>query len=84
MRISRRTFGTLVGAVLLAGCGKTAEVATADRLKWLRVLDGVEKVELVDEFILVTLRKGRCPQPTSSASPQPTHPTTSTPPPSAR
>ncbi|TCC52566.1 hypothetical protein E0H75_02040 [Kribbella capetownensis] len=64
MRLSRRAFGTLAGGAvlgLLTACAKTPEEAAADRLEWLRGLDGVEKAEVVaagnDELIVLTLAK---------------------------
>jgi hypothetical protein len=64
MRLSRRAFGTLAGGAvlgLLTACAKTPEQAAADRLEWLRGLDGVEKAEVVaagnDELIVLTLAK---------------------------
>ncbi len=51
MLISRRALGTLAGGVVLGlvtGCtSNSPEQASADRLEWLRGLDGVEKAELV-------------------------------------
>lgn len=62
MLISRRALGTLAGGVVLglvAGCAeKPPAEASADRLEWLRGLDGVEKAELVtldEERIRLTL-----------------------------
>ncbi|MEV5961607.1 hypothetical protein AB0L70_07565 [Kribbella sp. NPDC051952] len=52
MLISRRTFGTLAGGVVLgalAGCGKPSG------LEWLRSLDGVQSAEVVDDRIVLTV-----------------------------
>ncbi|TCC57974.1 hypothetical protein E0H73_26850 [Kribbella pittospori] len=66
MRLSHRAFGTLAGGAvvgLLTACAKAPEEAAADRLEWLRGLDGVEKVEVVadgnDELIVLTSAKRR-------------------------
>ncbi|MFG1818528.1 hypothetical protein ACGFIF_32515 [Kribbella sp. NPDC049174] len=67
MLISRRALGTLAGGVVLGlvtGCtsNNSPERASADRLEWLRGLDGVEKAELVtpavqpeDKLVRLTL-----------------------------
>jgi hypothetical protein len=77
MLISRRSLGTLAGGVVLGlvtGCtSNSPEHASADRLEWLRGLDGVAKAELVtspveaeDELIRLTLTE-RLPDPDVTA-----------------
>ncbi|MGA8113333.1 MAG: hypothetical protein WCA46_06700 [Actinocatenispora sp.] len=71
MSMSRRALGAMTGALalgLVAGCSRSPKEQAADRLEWLRGLDGVAKAEYVtppddddgddEPMALLTLSKG--------------------------